>query len=103
MVDLTKLPELDFLGRAVRIEGQMFTDPILVVLGENGNYYAFKNVCIHSGRRIDPVAGTMNPECCSVNKSTFDYDGNVLSGPAKGPLTSFPLENPGDRLIIDLN
>jgi nitrite reductase/ring-hydroxylating ferredoxin subunit len=103
MLDLTKLPELDALGGAVRIEGEVLIDPILVVLGEDGNYYAFKNACTHSGRMIDPIAGTMTLECCSVSKSTFDYQGIVLSGPAKGPLTSFPLENQDDKLIIDLN
>ena len=103
MLDLTKLPELDDLGRAVRIEGEVLPDPILVVLGDDGSYYAFKNVCTHAGRMIDPVAGTMTLECCSASKSTYDYQGNVLSGPAKGPLTSFRLETQDDKLIIDLN
>jgi nitrite reductase/ring-hydroxylating ferredoxin subunit len=103
MLDLTKLPELDSLGGAVRIEGQVLPEPILVVLGEDGNYYAFKNACTHGGRMIDPVAGTMTLECCSASRSTYDYQGNVLSGPAEGPLTSFPLENQDDKLIIDLN
>jgi nitrite reductase/ring-hydroxylating ferredoxin subunit len=103
MLDLTRLPELDSLGGAIRIEGETLPDPILVVLGEDGNHYAFKNVCTHAGRMIDPVAGTMTLECCSVSSSTFDYQGNVLSGPAEGALTSFPLENIDDKLIIDLN
>lgn len=103
MLDLTKLPELESLGSAVRIEGQALPDPILVVLGQDGSYYAFKNVCTHAGRMIDPVAGTITLECCSVSGSTYDYQGNVLSGPAEGPLTSFSLENQDDKLIIDLN
>lgn len=103
MLDLTKLPELESLGGAVRIEGQVLPDPILVVLGEDGSYYAFKNVCTHAGRKIDPLAGTLTLECCSASKSTYDYQGNVLSGPAEGPLTSFSLDNQADKLIIDLN
>ena len=102
-LDLTKLPELDSLGGAVRIEGEVLTDPILVVLGEDGNYYAFKNACTHGGRMIDPLAGTMTLECCSASKSTYDYDGNVLSGPAEGPLTSYALETLNDNLIINLS
>ena len=102
-LDLIKLPELDSLGGAVRIEGETLTDPILVVLGEDGNYYAFKNACTHGGRMIDPVAGTMTLECCSASRSTYDYEGNVLSGPAEGPLTSFPLEIQDDNLVINLN
>ena len=101
-LDLSKLPELVSLGGAVRIEGEILTEPILVVLGEDGNYYAFKNVCTHGGRMIDPVAGAMTLECCSASRSTYDYQGNVLSGPAEGPLTSYPLSVDGDLLTIDL-
>lgn len=101
-LDLSKLPELDDLGGAVRIEGAVLPEPILVVLGEDGHFYAFQNACTHAGRMIDPVAGTMTLECCSVSKSTFDYQGNVLSGPAAGPLTSYPLAQQGEQLLINL-
>ena len=103
MLDLTRLPELDSLGGAVRIEGEVLPDPILVVLGEDGSYYAFKNVCTHAGRMIDPLVGTLTLECCSASKSTYDYQGNVISGPAEGPLTSFPLKIKGQNLVIELN
>ena len=103
MLDLSRLPELDTLGGAVRIEGEVLPDPILVVLGEDGSYYAFKNVCTHAGRMIDPLDGTLTLECCSASKSTYDYQGNVISGPAEGPLTSFPLKIKGQNLVIELN
>ena len=102
MLDLTKLPELDTLGGAVRIEGEVLPAPILVVLGADGNYYAFENACTHAGRMIDPVAGTMTLACCSVSSSTFDYQGKVLSGPAEGTLTSFPLAVENDQLTINI-
>ena len=103
MLELAKLPELESLGGAVRIEGEALPEPILVVFGEDGNYYAFKNACTHAGRMIDPVAGTMTLECCSASSSTFNYQGNVLSGPAKKSLTSFPLVNLEDQLNIALH
>jgi nitrite reductase/ring-hydroxylating ferredoxin subunit len=102
-LDLTKLPEISDLGSAVRIEGDVLPDPILVVLGEDGNYYAFKNVCAHAGRMIDPVAGTMTLTCTSIvckDLSKYDYQGNVLSGLAQGPLTSNSLSVEDDQLII---
>ena len=101
-LDLAKLPELDTLGGAVRIEGETLPDPILVVLGEDENYYAFKNACTHAGRMIDPLAGTMTLECCSVNSSTFDYEGNVLSGPAEEPLSSYAFVVEDGMLKIEL-
>ncbi|MGD8457768.1 MAG: Rieske (2Fe-2S) protein [Anaerolineales bacterium] len=101
-LDLSKLPELDELGGAVRIEGAVLPDPILVVLGEDGDYYAFKNACTHGGRMIDPVAGTMTLQCCSLSRSTYDYQGSVISGPAPSPLTSYPLAVEGEQLLITL-
>jgi nitrite reductase/ring-hydroxylating ferredoxin subunit len=102
-LDLAELPELAELGGAVRLEGDALPAPILVVLGEDGNYYAFKNACTHSGRMLDPVKGTMTLECCSLSGSTFDYDGNVLNGPAETALTSYPLQVEGGHLIISYN
>jgi len=102
-LDLAKLPELKSLGGAVRIEGEALPEPVLIVLGEDEKYYAFKNACTHSGRMIDPVAGTMTLVCCSASSSTFDYQGNVLSGPAKGSLISYPLANLEGKLNIDLH
>jgi nitrite reductase/ring-hydroxylating ferredoxin subunit len=104
-LNLASLPELGELGGAVRIEGEVLPDPILVVLGEDNNYYAFKNVCTHAGRKIDPVAGTMTLKCCTKVceiPSTFDYQGKVKSGLAEGPLTSYRLSVEDDQLIIHI-
>lgn len=101
-LNLARLPEISSLGGAVRIEGDILPDPILIVLGEDGQYYAFRNACTHAGRMIDPVAGTMTLQCCSASKSTFDYSGSVLSGPAEGPLTSYPLTLEGDQLLVEI-
>jgi cytochrome b6-f complex iron-sulfur subunit len=101
-LDLSKLPELESLGSAVRIEGDVLSEPVLVVLGDDGNYYSFLNACPHAGRMIDPVAGSMTLECCSVGKSVFDYEGNVLSGSAEESLQIFPLTIEGDQLLITI-
>jgi Rieske Fe-S protein len=102
-LDMAKLPELSDLGGAVRLEGDLLPDPVLIVYGEDGQYYAFKNACTHAGRMVDPVAGTMTLTCCSISASTYDYQGNVLDGPAPEPLTSYPLAIDGDNLIITVN
>ena len=101
-VTLSDVPELNAPGSAVRIEGEVLTDPILVVHGGDDQYYAYLNVCTHGGRMIDPVAGTLTLECCSASQSTFDYEGNVLSGPAESPLTTYPVEVDAGQLVIGL-
>jgi nitrite reductase/ring-hydroxylating ferredoxin subunit len=105
MLDLAKLPELGDLGGAVRIQGDVLSGPILIVLGEDDNYYAFQNSCTHIGRMIDPATGTMTLRCSSIickHPSTYDYQGNVLSGLAEGPLTSYQVSREGEQLIITL-
>jgi nitrite reductase/ring-hydroxylating ferredoxin subunit len=99
-LDLAKLPELDAMGGAVRIEGEALPEDVLIVYGLDGSYYALKNACTHADRKIDPVADTMTLESCSVSSSTFDYQGNVLSGPAEGSLTSFALSVDGELIEI---
>ena len=102
-IDLVNLPELDAPGGAVRLEGSNLPDPILVFLGDDSRHYAFKNVCPHAGRMIDPIAGTLTLECCSMSSSTFDYMGSVLSGPAPEPLERYPVSVLEDSLVIVLN
>lgn len=97
---MSKLPELADLGGAVRIEGEVLPAPMLVFQGEDAEYYAFENVCAHGGRMVDPLAGTLTIQCCSASKSTYDYDGNVLSGPAEGPLTKYMVEKVNGELVI---
>lgn len=104
-LDLTKLLELGGLGGAVRIEGEMLSAPLLVLLGEDGNYYAFKNVCTHAGRMIDPVQGNGTLKRCTMvckDPSTFDYQGKVLSGLAEGPLTRYRVLVEDNQLTIHI-
>lgn len=103
VIDLKKAPELENTGGALRVEGGDLTQRMLVVAGENDTYRAFHNRCTHLGhRRLDPVAGTDTVQCCSVNKSTFDADGQPIHGPAPEPITTYPVTVQNDQLIVDL-
>jgi nitrite reductase/ring-hydroxylating ferredoxin subunit len=100
-VDLTRVPELAEPNRAVRLEKKGFPDRFLLIHGDDGRYYAFKNRCIHGGRRLDPIPGTRHVQCCSIGRSTYDYSGKVLSGPAKGPLEALPVRIEDGRVVIE--
>ncbi|RLC32026.1 MAG: Rieske (2Fe-2S) protein [Deltaproteobacteria bacterium] len=103
-VDLKKVPELDKPGGAIRVEGRDLPRRILVVHGEDGNYHVFQNRCTHMGhRRLDPVPGTNTVQCCSVNKSTYDYAGTKIHGPAPKPITTYPVIVENDKLIASLS
>lgn len=102
-VDLECAPEIHEPGSAIRLEGSPLSERFLLVHGTDGTYHAFKNRCTHMGRRIDPFPGTDRLRCCSVSKSTFDYGGTVVAGPANGPLKSHAVRRDGHFLLISLD
>ncbi len=73
IVDLARAPELAGRNGALRLEKKNLRERVLVIQGEDGGYHAFRNRCTHMGRRLDPVPGVQQVQCCSISKSTFDY------------------------------
>ena len=102
VVDLARAPELAEANGAVRLEGKNLPERVLLTRGEDGAYRAFKNRCTHMGRRLDPVPGAGQVQCCSVNKSTFENDGKCVSGPGKKELATYPVTVEGGKLEITL-
>ena len=103
MIDLNRAPELKKHGGALRLEGDGLPMRVLVIRGEDGEFYAFHNRCTHLGhRRLDPVPSTGTVQCCSVNKSTYTYDGLKVYGPPTGPIGTFKVKLDDDRLIVSL-
>lgn len=99
-INLDRAPELSRLGGAIRLEGHGLPERILVVHGDDDKYRAFHNRCTHGGRRLDPVPATGTVQCCSVGTSTFDYEGEVLAGSAKDPITIYPVDVEDKRLTV---
>ena len=101
-VDLKAATSLACKGGATYLKGKGLTKPVLVVRGDDNKLYAYENSCTHGHRKIDPVPGTGKLKCCSVNHSTFNYDGKPLSGPAKHDIKRFEAKESGGRLVIKL-
>ena len=91
------------VGGAVRLQGKGLGTPVLVVHADDDEYLAFENRCTHHGRKLDPVEGEREVRCCSIGHARFDYEGNKLSDPAKGPLKKYPMEKRGEELIVTLD
>ena len=102
VIDLEKAPELGRPGGAIRIEKSGMDNRILLFLGDDGDYHAFLNKCACSGWRLDPQPGTSTVQCCTLAKSTYSYDGKVLSGPAKEPAQVFPVTKDGSKIKISI-
>jgi cytochrome b6-f complex iron-sulfur subunit len=99
-VKLKDMPKPLQKGEAVYLNGRGLDKPILILRTEDDRYLAFKNSCTHSGRKLDPLPREAKIRCCSIGRSTFDYEGNRISGSAKDPLTKYAVEQSNGDLII---
>ena len=103
-IRLDRIPELTRSGTAVRFEGKSLPVRVLVVFGEDSQYQAFHNRCTHLGhRRLDYVPETETVQCCSVNKSTYTFDGDKIHGPAPQPIRTYPVEIGDGELRIRIS
>lgn len=102
-IELASAKELATPGGAIRLEGGELPTRLMVVHGTDGAYHAFANKCTHFGRRLDPLPGRPQVQCCSVGKSTFEYGGTQVAGPAKGDLTVYPVESRNGTIFITLH
>jgi len=99
---LDRAKELSSPFGAIRLEGKGLPFRLLLVRGQDDNFYAFKNQCRHMGRRLDPVPGTRTVQCCSIGKSTYDYTGQVMSGSADKDILIFKVTRKKEMVIIQL-
>jgi len=103
IVDLARAPELGSPNGAIRLEKKKgLPERVIVIHGNDGTYHAFSNRCSHAGRRLDPVPGAQQVQCCSIGKSTFDYGGNRLSGSAKKSVGTYAVTVEDGRLVIEV-
>jgi nitrite reductase/ring-hydroxylating ferredoxin subunit len=102
IVDLARAPELGRRNGAIRLEKKNLPERVLVIQGDDGEYYAFKNRCTHGKRRLDPMPAIQQVQCCSIGKSTFDYGGKKISGPAKEDIDTYIMTVEDGKLLIAL-
>ncbi len=101
IINLDEASELRRSGGAIRLEGKNLPVRVLVVCGEDGVYRAYRNKCTHFGhRRLDPVPGTNTVQCCSINKSTYDSNGDKVFGPAPHSIHCYPVEKYEEKLTV---
>jgi nitrite reductase/ring-hydroxylating ferredoxin subunit len=101
-VKIDQVPELQTTGGAFYLTGNGLKEPILVVSDNEGSFHCFSNRCTHFGRKLDPVPGKPVLRCCSLNHSTFDYQGNNIKGPAKKPIRVYRTELKNSELFITI-
>jgi nitrite reductase/ring-hydroxylating ferredoxin subunit len=82
-IQLDLAPELASPGGCLRLVSDSLPDRLLVVHGHDGAFHVYANHCACGGFHIDPVPGQPLIRCCTPARSTYDYAGEPVSGPAK--------------------
>jgi len=98
-----RAPELHTPCGAIRLEGRGLSERMLVIYGIDGQFHAFRNKCPIWGTRLDPVPGTAAVCCNGWARSTFDYTGNIMSGPGKATLKTYKVEVNKCKVIITVD
>ncbi len=99
-LNLLRTPELSLPGSAVRLAERGLPKRVLLVYANDGKYYAFRNRCPRDNRHIDHVAGDSKVQCCGLGKSDWNYQGELISGPAIDPLEAFPVDVLGNKVVV---
>lgn len=102
-LDLNLAPELSSPGGALRLEAPGLPVRVLLWRDKEGDLRAWENRCAHMGRRIDPVPGADRLMCCSIGKSTYELDGRVVSGLAKGDIRPLKVVEEDGTLTVFLS
>jgi cytochrome b6-f complex iron-sulfur subunit len=73
--------------------------PAIVINRRGKGLIAFSRICTHLGCLVD-FDRTEGRLICPCHGGTFDFEGNVLSGPPPKPLPELPLRVEGDSIVI---
>ncbi|MFV9631046.1 MAG: Rieske (2Fe-2S) protein [Methanosarcinales archaeon] len=102
IIDLARAPELAMVNGAIRLEAKEIHERVLVIQGDDSRYYAFQNRCTHGKRRLDPMPGMQQVQCCSIGKSIYNYNGKIISGSAKDDIRTYQVTVDNGKLMITL-
>ena len=105
LVNLAMIPQLQADGGSVKFsyEGENGEESKVIIARLKGDdYRAYANSCTHGHREIEYKPDKNMLQCVSFGHSKFDLDGNVLGGPAKGPLTIYEVALEGNRLVLTI-
>lgn len=76
---------------------------LIIVHYETGKYKAFSDRCTHGGRELNYQHEKGQLQCSSFGRSVFKLsNGQVVKGPAEGPLAIYPIQMLPDKLILNL-
>ncbi len=93
----TAIPELERPGDAVSLESLFLEYPILLIRLQDGSFSAVSTQCTHLGCEVKKERALLR---CPCHESAYDFNGNVLNGPAEIPLRPYPVRANGTIVEI---
>ena len=76
----------------------------VIVVNTGGNQFrAFADECTHGGNELNYDHERRRLRCSSLGRSEFDLEGNVLKGPAKEFLRTYPVDKEAGFLVVTLS
>ena len=102
VVDLEKELRLGQPGGAVKILHPDLPDGLIIARVATDRFEVVSLLCTHRGVEVDYDHERGRFQCASIGSSTFAFDGQRLSGPARRPLSEYHGKLDGERLIISV-
>lgn len=102
VIDTGKTPELLNEGSAVKIIDPRLKNAIIIANTGGKGFAALSIACPHNGFEVEYLHDQKIFKCISVSRAEFACDGEVLNGPPRKPLASYPIRRQDDRLIVTM-
>ena len=103
-INITMIYEtLQTVGNGIALSGSDTFDSrgIIVLRTSNSGVRALSRNCTHAGFTVN-INNAANNLICPSHNSVFDFNGNVISGPASGSLTRYQASLNADGTIITI-
>lgn len=98
-IPLARFPELARPGGIVRVEDRRSPRALHVRCNEDGSHEAISAVCTHQGCLVRPSGSGFR---CPCHGSSYDSNGENLTGPARRPLRRFEAVRDRDVIVLRL-
>jgi len=90
-------PQLDQPGGYLKIRPMPGEDILYVLAAGGGRYAVLSPICTHLSCMVQVEGAQLR---CPCHGSTFDFEGNVLVGPAMTPLGRYPAAVTADGELV---
>ena len=99
LIPVASFPELLKVGGCVVGESAGMVDPLAIARGEGDSFIAVRALCTHMAciLRFNSLNLTLD---CPCHGSTFELDGQVVTGPATQPLRTLVTRFDGTMLSV---